>query len=110
MRITQDILVSELQCAVRVSVPRVADVARRVQVVVVDGQVADVVRETDGEFSGRVVVSEEDVCEGVPTLFGWVELLQEGRGAVRDPGYVCDGLAARENDDRRDARVADCAD
>lgn len=69
---------AELEGAVGVGASGVANVPRRVEVVVVDGQVADVMGETDGEFARGVVVAEEDVRESIAALFGGVELLNQG--------------------------------
>lgn len=62
--------------------------------------------EADGEFARGVVVAEEDVGEGVAAFFGGIELLEEGGGRVREPGFG-DGFAAGEDDDCRDAGFDD---
>lgn len=84
----------------------VADGAGGVEVVVVDGEVADVGGEADGELAGGVVVAEEDVGEGVATFLGGVELLDERGGRVGEPGLRY-GLATTEDDDGGDAGVDD---
>lgn len=100
---------TELQRAIRINIPSITDLARRVQIIVVDGQIANGVREADGEFSGGVIVAEEDVGEGISALLGGVELLDECGGVVREPGF-CDGLAAGEDDHGGNACVDDCFD
>lgn len=84
----------------------VADGAGGVEVVVVDGEVADVGGEADGELAGGVVVAEKDVGEGVATFLGGVELLDERGGRVGEPGLRY-GLATTEDDDGGDAGVDD---
>jgi hypothetical protein len=102
----EDILVAEDEGAVWQLVARVADGAGGVEVVVVDGKVADIGGEADGELAGGVVVAEEDVGEGVAAFLGGVELLDQCGGRVGEPG-LCDGLAAAEDDDGGDAGVDD---
>lgn len=105
----EDILVAEVEGAVGQLVAGVADGAGGVEVVVVDGEVADVGGEADGELAGGVVVAEEDVGEGVAAFLGGVELLDQRGGRVGEPG-LGHGLAAAEDDDGGDAGVDDGLD
>lgn len=66
--------------------------------VVVDRQIAYVVRKRDGELTRRAIVAKEHICECIPALFGGVELLDERGGRRRDPG-LCDWFSGGEDYD-----------
>lgn len=97
---------AECHGAIGVHSPGIRIRARRIKVIVVDRRSSDIVRKRNRELAGRVDVAEEHVGEGVAALLGGVELLDEGRRRVRDPG-LGHGLAGAEDYDGRLARVDD---
>lgn len=66
-------------------------------------------REGHRELTGRVIVAEEHIRERIAPLLGRVELLDQGRGLVGEPG-LSDGFPRRKDNDGGLARVDDGLD
>lgn len=75
---------------------RVSDGAARVQVVVENREITHVPGEADGELAGGIVITEQDIGQGITALFRRVKLLDKGGSRIRNPS-VGDWLSAREH-------------